>query len=235
MAIPLLNTSPKYELVIPSTKEKIKFRPFLVKEQKVLLLAYESQDKKNIINGILDTIKACVEEVSLNKLTTYDVDYIFTQIRGKSVGEKVDLLIKCTECGFDNPVEINLDNITLPDAESSTTVKITDTINVNLRYPNYDTIMSNDKFLEATTQSEAIMEIVYSVIESIESNDELIIVKDEPKEEIERFVESMTSEQFDPITQFVQKIPVISYISEFRCNKCGHQNKRVLEGLEDFF
>ena len=99
MALPQLNTSPSYTTKVPSTGQDVNFRPFLVKEQKVLLIAYESQDKSQIIKGILDTLDACLEtDIDVHALTTFDVDYLFTQIRGKSVGERVDVKLKCQSC-----------------------------------------------------------------------------------------------------------------------------------------
>ena len=111
MALPKLNTAPKYELTVPSTGEKVRFRPFLVKEQKILLIAYESKDRKNIIQAILDTIDSCVEELDVKKLTTFDVDFIFTNIRSKSVGEKITVNMNCKSCSTPNEIEIDLDEI----------------------------------------------------------------------------------------------------------------------------
>src|SRR5210317_1903295 len=112
MALPKLNDTPKYDIVIPSTKANVKFRPFLVKEQKVLLIAMESQDQTQILNAIVDTIRACAQsDINVAKLTAFDIEYLFTKIRSKSVGEKATVAIKCSECEHSNKVDVNLDKI----------------------------------------------------------------------------------------------------------------------------
>ena len=115
MALPQLNSTPSYRITIPSLGKKTTFRPFLVKEQKSLLIAYETQDRADMVRAITRTIHACVEEPIEESLTTFDVDYLFTQIRAKSVGEVVDLSIKCEECNMSNDISIELDDIVIPE------------------------------------------------------------------------------------------------------------------------
>jgi predicted house-cleaning NTP pyrophosphatase (Maf/HAM1 superfamily) len=205
MALPSLNTAPSYELIIPSTQKKYNYRPFLVKEQKILMLAYESQDKKQIINAMLDTIKSCIPDIDVRLLTTSDVDYIFTQLRAKSVGEKAEKV-----------------------------VELTDKISVKLKYPTYFDFMNNLN-LESSSQTEALMEVVVSCIDSIMTEEENISVKDEPKEEVIKFIESMSSQQFELISEFVQNIPQIEYTTSFKCANCGNEQEVKLQGLDDFF
>ena len=121
MALPKLNSEPKYELIIPSLNKKVKFRPFLVKEEKVLMIAMESGNQKDALSAILDTISVCIQdEIDLNALTTFDVEYLFLQLRSKSVGETAKLSLKCEKCETANPVSVKLDdlNINMPDVES---------------------------------------------------------------------------------------------------------------------
>lgn len=236
MALPKLNTSPKYELTIPSTGEQVYFRPFLVKEQKVLMIAYESADRKQVIKAILDTVSACLETpIDVGKLATFDVDYLFTQIRAKSVGEKVDLKVKCTHCETFNDVQVNLDDIKVDPVEGSKIVKLSDDISVSLRYPNYAAFIKNPKFFESTSDTEMVMEVIISCMEAVQTEDENIMLKDEPREEIIRFLESMTSAQFEKISSFVQDMPAMSHNVEFICTKCEELNDVVLKGLDDFF
>lgn len=235
MALPSLNATPKYELTIPSTGEKIRFRPFLVKEQKVLLLAYESQDKKQIIEAILDTVKACADDgVDVYELATFDIDYIFTQIRAKSVGEKVDLNIPCSECNHSNEVQVNLEDITVDVNKSTEVVQLTDDISIKMRYPDYRQFMSS-KIFEIETAAEMIMEVVICSIESIMTEEENILAKDESREELINFIESMSSSQFKKISDFVESMPVMKHTIEFTCAQCAHENKRTLQGIDDFF
>jgi ribosomal protein L44E len=221
---------------VPSNGKKIRYRPFLVKEQKILLLAYESQDKKQIINAIIDTVKSCAESnIDVNDLTTFDVDYIFTQIRAKSVGEKVDLQIACTECDQSNDVQINLEDIKIKVDKDSEIVKLTDKISVKLKYPNYNRFMLDSKIFDITSASEMIIEIVISSIDSIMTEEENIMAKDESREELVTFIESMTAEQFEKISRFVEDMPVMKYDVNYTCINCGTENTRTLQGIDDFF
>lgn len=236
MALPKLNSSPKYELTIPSTGKTVRFRPFLVKEQKVLLIAYESKDKKQVIHAILDTIRACAEdEINVNDLTTFDVDYIFTQIRAKSVGEKVDLRIKCTHCESFNDIQINIEDIKVEVEEGSKVVKLTDEISVKLRYPNYGQFLKNPYMFDSKSDTQTVLEIIVSCIESVMTEEENISLKDESREEIERFIDSMTSDQFEKISEFVQKMPQLKHDVSFTCTNCEEVAEAQLRGIDDFF
>ena len=236
MALPSLNAAPKYQTTVPSTGQEIYFRPFLVKEQKVLLIAYESQDRKQVIKSILDTLSACIEnEIDVETLTTFDVDFIFTQIRAKSVGEKVDLKIKCTHCSTMNDISINLEDVKVDVIEGSRIVKMTDDVSVKLRYPNYSQFMKNPRFFESTSDTETVMEVIISCMESVQTEEENILLKDEPREEIVKFLDSMTSEQFEKISEFVQSMPAMAHDVEFECISCGEPSKVELKGIDDFF
>jgi len=236
MALPLLNAAPKYELIVPSTGKKLRFRPFLVKEQKVLLLAYESQDKKQIVNAILDTVTACTSgDIDVFDLTTFDIDYIFTQIRSKSVGEKVDLQIACSSCEQANDVQVNLEDIKVEVEKDSEIIKLNDEISIKMKYPNYNRFMLNSKIFEVTSASEMIIEIVISSIDSIMTEEENLLAKDESREELLSFVESMNAEQFEKVSRFVESMPVMKHEINFKCISCGEENTRLLQGIDDFF
>ena len=134
MALPKLNDMPKYSVTIPSSKQEVRIRPFVVKEEKILLIAMESQDPKQIANAILDTIVSCTEEqIDANSLTSYDVEYLFLQIRGKSVGEKSNVILKCMECGHDNEVTIDLGDIKIEGNIPDKKIKITDQISLEMK------------------------------------------------------------------------------------------------------
>jgi hypothetical protein len=236
MALPRLNESPQYELVIPSTGTTVNYRPFLVKEQKVLLIAYESQDQKQIITAILTCLANCVDDsVDIKKLTTFDADYIFTKIRSKSVGEKIKVSAKCQECKNENDVEINLDDIKLEGEVDELTIKITEDIHLKMKYPNYYEFTQNDNIINKDFSSETIFEMLSTCIESVMTEEENIVLKDEPKEEIERFINSLTTTQFNKVREYVEKIPKIILDFDFTCVTCQHKNSNRLEGLQDFF
>jgi len=234
MALPSLNATPSYELTVPSTKQKLKFRPFLVKEQKILMLAYESQDKKQIIGAMLDTIKSCIDGVDVAKLTTFDVDYIFTQLRAKSVGEKIELNIPCEECGTKNLVEINVESIGIEIEETEKVVELTPEISVKLKYPSYYDFM-NTLDIDNKTQTETIMDIIIACMDSVMTEEENISLRDESKEEIVKFIDSMSTQQFELVSQFVQDMPQMEHTLNIKCISCEHEQETVLRGLDDFF
>lgn len=236
MALPVINDKPKYEMVIPSIKKKVRYRPFLVKEQKVLLLAYESKDKRGIIRAILDTLNACIEEdINVYKLATFDVDYMFSQIRAKSVGETVHLNIDCSKCGTKNEAGLNLDEIKVDVHKQNMIAKITDKISVKFKYPDYNYFTSDNKFFTNETDTDSAIDIIISCLESVMTDDDNTLIADEPREEVVRFVESLTAAQFDKIKDFINSIPQLRHEIKFKCINCGEENTRLVEGLEDFF
>jgi hypothetical protein len=234
MALPRLNESTQYELIIPSTKEKVNYRPFLVKEQKILLIAYESKDQSQIINAILNCISGCIqEETDVSKLSTFDTDYIFTKIRSKSVGEKVTVSGTCTSCQTKNDVEIDLDKIELQGELKPHKIELTKDIHLDMKYPSYKDFINNESIMDLNANS--IFEMLSTCIRSVRTENENIDLSDEPKEEIERFINSLTTEQFRKIQSFVEDIPKIAIDIEFTCESCNHNNNHKLEGLQDFF
>lgn len=237
MALPQLDVAPKYELTIPSNKQKVQFRPFLVKEQKVLMLAYESQDKRQIVAGMIDILNNCIDgDIDVGTLPTYDIDYMFTQIRAKSVGEKIDLSIRCPACSAENPISVDLDSVKIEVNEPTKIVKLTDQISIKLRYPDYKTFLSNEKlFDENSSQTDVVFQIAATCIESIMTEEDNISAKDEPIEDIIQFIESMNADQFMEISNFVQEMPIMSHDVDIKCHSCGNDFKQELRGLDDFF
>lgn len=235
MALPQLNSTPSYRITIPSLGKKTTFRPFLVKEQKSLLIAYETQDRADMVRAITRTIHACVEEPIEESLTTFDVDYLFTQIRAKSVGEVVDLSIKCEECNMSNDISIELDDIEMTKEIQENVIKLTDDISLKMRYPSYEDFLENEKLLDPESITESLMELIIVCLDSVLTEEERFSIKDESKEDVVNFIDSMTSDQFERVTEFVQNMPAISKDIEFTCVSCKHENKRTLQGMDDFF
>jgi hypothetical protein len=235
MALPVVNESSWYSLEVPSTKQEITYRPFLVKEQKVLLIASESQDKKQVMDAIVNTIKACVqEEIDFRRLPTFDIDYIFTQIRGKSVGESTEIIIKCDECEAQNDVSLDITKAGIKGKMQDKVVKLNDQISVEMTYPSYHAMASKLDSLESSSSS-AVFDMLSACIEYVLTEDEKIAIKDESKEEIDKFIESLSTAQFEKISEFIREFPKLSLETNFKCTKCGHENNVVLEGLDDFF
>ena len=238
MALPVLsNDKPTYEVVVPSTQETFRFRPFLVKEQKSLLIAFESQDNKQILTTMLNCIESCVPGIDLNKLATFDMDYIFTQIRAKSVGEKSTIMTKCIKCEEENKVEINLEKIKMEKAEiKSKVIPITDQINLQMKYPTYMDVLANPNISnDNSSEVEVLFDSIRSCLYAVQTGDDNIIISQEPHEEVEKFINSLTNQQLEKITQFVSNMPTLTHREKFKCEKCGHENTLALRGLQDFF
>jgi len=233
MALPKLNDSPKYDLVIPSTKQKVKFRPYLVKEEKVLMLASESGDNNQALQAIVDTIKACVsDDINTSELTTFDVEYAFTQIRAKSVGETSTVGVKCNHCQTQNEVSIPLDDIKVETPEVNDKIKLTDDVSLKMKWPRYNDVLGQD--LSNMTQTQQTFKLLIECIESVMTQDENIKFKDEAEEEKLSFVESLTSEQFKAVREYIEKMPKMKYNLEYSCSSCNEKNNVTLEGMQDF-
>jgi len=236
MALPKLNDSPKFELTVPSTQKSVRFRPYLVKEEKVLLMAFESGDETATLAAVLDTIVSCVQgDINPSTLTTFDVEYMFTQIRAKSVGEKTKVGVTCGECNTKNEVSINLEEVKvkIPDNKVSNKIAISDEITIEMGYPSYSNLTDGSHMLNGN--SEGAFDLVASCMVAIETEEERIATRDEPKDSIKEFLESMTSSQFLMLAEYLKEMPKTTYELEFTCEHCGAENKRTIEGMQNFF
>lgn len=234
MALPKLNDSPRYEIELPSTKQKIKFRPFLVKEQKILLMALETNDQKSILSAITDTLKSCIiDKINISALTSFDVEYLFTQIRAKSVGETADIAFLCTNCEAENEVKIKLDDINIDVPKKNKSVVIDDQYTIEMKYPTYMSMLSEE--INAGSDVDKIYNTLILCLDKLKTDEEIISFSDEPKEEIMTFLEQLTTSQFDKIMEFVNSIPALKHEVTFDCVKCNHKNHATLQGINDFF
>jgi hypothetical protein len=236
MALPKINTVPEYETTIPSTGKTIRFRPFLVKEQKVLLIALESKNEKEVISAINNTILSCVKDkINIDTLTTYDTEYIFTKIRSKSVGEKTELNVKCEKCDTSNRVEVNFDEIGVTGNQpSEKTIKLNSDYSIKLRHPSYSDI-NKSSMQKTETQTEKFIESIVMCLDSLIGKEEIIKFKDESKKDVIEFIDNLSGSQLEPIIEFITNIPSLTYDIDFNCVKCSHKNHRTLKGLNDFF
>lgn len=236
MALPKLNNTPKYDLVIPSTKKPVKFRPYLVKEEKILLLAMETKDASQTLNAVLNTIVACVDDkIDPNSLTTFDIEYMFVKIRSKSVGETSNIGVNCSECNHANKVAVDLQSIEIDVPKTEFMIPLTDYITVEMTYPHFSDMASNKKLTNSTSPTEQTFEMIISVMKAIHTNEERIDLKDVAHKEIEEFIESMTADQLQKIREFVETIPKLAHDVEFNCVQCHHHNKYTIEGMQNFF
>lgn len=234
MALPKINETPKYDMIIPSTQEKVRFRPFLVKEEKVLMMAMESNDTNQMLNSIVDTLDACVENgVAKDKLTTFDVEYMFTKLRAKSVGETSKVGVKCTQCEESNEVDINVEEIAVAVPQLEKMVELDENITVEMQWPTYSELVKMNP--DGGGSTEQVFSVLRASLAAIHTKDERIDLKDESPQDIQGFIESMNREQFEKIQNFVQSMPTLSHDIKFKCEHCEHVNELKLEGMQSFF
>jgi len=236
MPLPKLNDTPKYEIVIPSSQTKVRYRPYLVKEEKILMMALETKDQRKALNAIVDTIDACVsDDLKLDNLTTFDVEYMFTQIRSKSVGETSKILLECEECQHKNEVEIPISEVKVIVPKVDKIIKLTDDISMEMQWPSYTKMLESEALISGEESADASFGLIASCIRSVKTADENLLMKDESKEDVQSFLESLTTDQFNQIKGFFEKMPKMEYKVEYTCEKCGHKNERTLSGINDFF
>jgi len=235
MALPVLNDSPIYEVTIPSTNEVLKFRPFLVKEQRTLLIAFESQDRRQILNAVLDTIQSCAG-IDPRSLPMYDVEYIFIQIRAKSVGETTDISIACSDCEHKTAIKVDFNDAIIQKEDVPSIIKLTDDVNIKLRHPSFYEMVNNQIITnDETTVTDRLTESILLSIESVLTEEEQISFKDEPREEKLRFFNSLTNEQFAKIKDYIDSAPKMIYDAKWDCEACNKPNERRLSSIDDFF
>ena len=234
MALPKLNDKPKYDLVIPSTNQKVRYRPYLVKEEKVMLMAMESQDRQAMMNSIVDTIVACVDEdIDRKKLAMFDVEYMFLQMRAKSVGETSTIGIKCSSCDHNNEVTVDVSSIVVDVPKIESTIQLTPEISIEMKWPSYEDIVKIGSSDASATSN--LFTMVIRSIDAIVTEEERILAKDVTDKEIEDFMDSMTKDQFAALAEFVSQMPRVSKDVHFDCASCATHNNVKLEGMTDFF
>ena len=238
MPLPKIS-APSYELVIPSSKKKIKYRPFLVKEEKILILAMESQDTKQIANAVKDVISHCIltRGIKVERLSTFDIEYLFLNIRGKSVGEELEVNIICPDDETTEvPVTINLDEIKVEKSEDhSNKIKIDSSIMMELKYPSLDEFIKNNFDFKEGNQMEQSFDLIASCIDKIYTEDEVWASADCTKKEMKDFLEQMNSSQFKEIEKFFETMPKLSHTVKVTNPKTKVKSDVVLEGLASFF
>ena len=238
MALPKLNNDlPRFELTVPSSQKVVNFRPFLVKEQKALLIAAENGKPKDMFRTLLNILQACMQGVDVYELSTFDIDFIFSRVRSKSVGETAELNIKCNSCQVQNKVVVNVDSVEVDmNTNIPMDIKITDNITIKMKYPTYsDIYRSGAIFDENPSGTKIIFDLVINCMESVQTESENIVIKDQPSEDIEEFLNNLTNDQFEKLAQFADGIPKLKKEITFNCIECKEENVYTVEGLQDFF
>ena len=240
MPLPTIST-PTYELTLPSSDRKIKFRPFLVKEEKILILAMESQDSKQIATAVKDVLKKCIltRGTKVEKLSTFDIEYLFLNIRGKSVGEDLDVKLICPD---DNETEvdvtISLDDIQIQKPEGhSNQIKLDNNLMMELKYPSLNEFIKNNFDPNDTSKNpmDQSFDLIGSCINKIYNEDEVWVAADCSKKEINDFLDSMNSNQFKEVEKFFETMPKLSHTVKVKNPKTKVESDVVLEGLASFF
>lgn len=238
MPLPKVST-PTYELEIPSIKKTVKYRPFLVKEEKILIIAMESEDPKQITEAVKDVISNCIitKGIKVDSLATFDIEYLFLNIRGKSVGETAEVLITCPDDGETQvPVTINLDDIKVEvNDEHSRDIQLDDNLSVRMKYPSISEFIKNNFIRNDQISVDDTFGVITSCIEQIYNEEESWSASDCTKKELTDFLESLSSKQFKKIEKFFESMPKLSHTIKVTNPNTGAENKIVLEGLTSFF
>jgi len=236
MALPKLNV-PTYELVVPSTDEKIKYRPFLVKEEKILLMAMESKDNVQIINAVKDIVSSCTfEKLNAATMPMFDMEYIFLNIRAKSVGEISKLKILCPDDKKTYAsVELDLTKVEVQvDDEHSNKIELTDDMGIIMTYPTIDSFLeSGIENIDASNMLDVIGTCILQIYE--EKGEKVYQAKDQTKKELTEFIESMDSKQFKKLQSFFDTMPKLKHTIKVKNPKTKKSSDVTLTGLNDFF
>ena len=237
MALPKLNT-PTYELEIPSTDEKIKYRPFLVKEEKILMMALETKDNTQIVNAVKDIVSECTfNKMNISTMPMFDTEYIFLQIRSKSVGEVSKLKLLCPDGDGKTyaDVELDLNKVKVQVGDDHTNkIELTDDMGVIMTYPNIDSFTdSGIKDINASNMLDVIGSCILQIYE--EKGEKVYEAKDQTKKELTEFIESMNTKQFQDIQKFFDTMPKLKHEIKVKNPKTKKESKITLTGLNDFF
>ena len=242
---------PIHELKLVSRPEPIKFRPFLVKEEKLLLMALQSDDEDTILKTIKQVINNClVDNIDIDKIPIFDIEYLFLNIRARSIGEKVESYFVCRNvvgkvtneegaeedeyCMHMMPVEVNILDIKPPIADLPSKIYLTKNIGIQLEYPNIRTFKSM-KNMTLSEDNDKVFEMIYDCTDYVFDDAGVYYKNESSKEEFSTFLDSLTQEQFDKITSFFESLPVIQHDVKHTCQKCGFDHDLHMEGLNDFF
>jgi len=227
MALPTLSV-PTFDVEIYSTKQKVKMRPFLVKEEKLLILAAESNQRADMIRAMQEVINSCSSgNIDAEKLPFFDLQNIFIKLRSQSIGKESEFNLICGECGHKTPTTLDLENIDLRTSPNHTNkIMLTDDIGVVMKYPTAEVLIN---------ENQPVFDLVVSCVDKVFTTDEIHDAADQSYEEICEFIDGLTSDQFDKIVEFFETAPKILHTIEYTCPNCQTENTVVVDGVENFF
>jgi DNA-directed RNA polymerase subunit M/transcription elongation factor TFIIS len=242
MALPKIDV-PLFEINLPLSKKKIKYRPFLVKEEKLLLMAMESGEENTILESIKQIVNNCsLDSLDVDTLPISDLEYFFLQLRAKSVGEVVELQYKCNNtvkdeggeekpCGNVVTFDLNITDVVPTSENHSNKIELGAELGMIMNYPNFSMIEKK----ESDSDIDKIMDIIVKCIDCIYDKDTMYYKKDVSTEELKEFVESLTQTQFASIQKFFETIPALKKNVAFKCTKCGYEEEITIQGIQNFF
>jgi hypothetical protein len=238
MALPMQKT-PWYTLTIPSTEKEVKFRPFLVKEQKALLLAQQSEEQKVMLDTLKSTLSECVQgDVKVDDLAVFDLEYMFSQIRAKSVGEIVELILRCDTCSDEKAkvkVSVDLTQVKVEKPAGHTKkIELFDDVGIIMKYPKMD-LLRNIETIAEDDDIDAVFDLMTQCIDIIYAGDELHHAHEYTKKELVEFLENLTEDQFKKIQQFFETMPKLEKRLDYKCPICAKDQSVMVSGLDSFF
>jgi len=239
MPLPKINT-PTYELTLPSNGKKIKYRPFLVREEKILIMALETEDMKQITDAVLTILNGCIvtKGVKIEDLPSFDIEYLFLNVRAKSVGERVEVNLTCPDDNVTSiTVDIDLDSIKVKkDKNHKKVVKLDDNLSLKLKYPTIDSFINNNfESNEDITDIKTTLKLITSCIDIIYNEEESWAGSDSTEKELIDFVEQLNTKQFQAIENFFSTMPKLTHSVKITNPKTNVQSTVILEGLAAFF
>lgn len=225
-----------YEMTVPSTDAKVKFRSFTIREEKLLLIAQQSEDPKVMVQTLKEIVEACTEgKLDVNTLAIFDLEYIMTKIRSKSVGETIRLQFQCDENAEHEPIVLDLDVSKIEVKKfpgHSKTISLFGNVGITMRYPDIEMLEVLSTMEEVPN---LVFGIIYDCIESIYDDQEVFLAKDQTQADLVQFVDGLTKEQFKKIEEFFETMPKFEHVIEYKCATCGHEHRKKIEGISNFF
>jgi len=239
MPLPKINT-PTYELVLPSSGKKLKYRPFLVREEKILIMALETEDTKQITQSVIDILSSCIlsKGVKLENLATFDIEYLFLNVRSKSVGEQVELNVTCPDDNKTNvPIKIDIDSIKIKkDKNHKNIIKLDDSLSLKLKYPSMQQfIINNFESGGDGSEVQTTLDMIISCIDMIFNDEESWPASESTKKELEDFIDQLNTKQFKLIEDFFATMPKLTHSVKVKNPKTNVESTIILEGLASFF
>ena len=233
MNLPKLET-PKYQLTIPSTGDEVSYRPFLVKEEKILLIAQESGGESDLLRAMMDVVTSCTfGEVDMSDLASFDLEYVFLKLRAKSVGEEAEIGIKCDECEGVNKVMVNLDAIEVTKGTPlPKKIQLTDSIGI---VPQYIRVNDLIKITKKTDKGDILTSSIAASIKNIYDESNVYPIADASDSDIKEFIESLNKKQIEEVEKVVTGAPKLQETISFKCTECKTKNEKILTGIESFF